>query len=238
MTAAAGAAQRFELSVAPDALVVGDHLPGARPGYCYLHGLGSVRTGEKSTALFAHARAHGVACTRFDFRGHGESSGRIDQLLLSDLVADTGAVLARFGPACLVGSSLGGWVAAWTAARMPAAVTALALLAPAFGFVPRWQRRNELGEVTLDDGRRFQLHPTFLADAKRLDEAQLPQQITQPLLVVHGARDDTVPPALSEQFFAAVPHARKRLEILPDGDHRLNREFEAILQWIEELRDA
>lgn len=232
------ASTRFTLPVAPGAAVVGDHHPGTRPGYCYLHGLGSVRDGEKSRALLEFAARNGSACTRFDFRGHGESTGRIEDLLLSDLVRDTVAVLAEYGPTVLVGSSLGGYVAAWAAAQAPESVHALVLLAPAFGFVPRWSASAALGEFELDDGRRFRLHPEFLADARQLDETQLPLAITQPLLLVHGAQDAVVPAALSRQFFAAVPHAAKRLVILPGGDHRLNREFSSILPWIQEIADA
>lgn len=133
---------RFTLDVRPGAHVVGDRLAAdaahaAAPGFVYLHGLGSVRDGEKSRSLLSYAAARGRGFTRFDFRGHGESSGHLSDLLLSDVIADGIAVLEEAGRSVLVGSSLGGLVASWVADARPELVQALVLLAPAFGFLHR-----------------------------------------------------------------------------------------------------
>ncbi len=51
---------------------------GAQPGVVFLGGLASDMTGTKATALEAHCRAAGRAFLRFDYTGHGESSGRFE----------------------------------------------------------------------------------------------------------------------------------------------------------------
>lgn len=228
--------QRFELQPEPGHRLVGDHAPGAAPGYLFLHGLGSVRAGEKSAALLAHARRQRRALTRFDFRGHGESSGRIGHATIGELIADTGKVLDRFGPAIIVGSSLGGLVAAFVAAARPAQVRGLALLAPALGLVHRLEQWvGGTGMLRTTDGREFPVHERVVQDAHALDEAGLPGRLPMPVLVVHGSADDVIPSRRSERFFAAVPHHHKDLWLVPGGDHRLNREIARILERLDAL---
>ena len=228
--------ERFELRPAPGERIVGDRLLGATPNYLFLHGLGSVRAGEKSTALLAHARTRGRGCLRFDFRGHGESTGRIGHATISELIGDTHAILDGNTPAILVGSSLGGLVAAFVAAARPADVVGLVLIAPALGFLPRMERRlHPAGRLRTSQDYAFTVDPRVLADARQLDEELLPTRLPMPVLIAHGTADDTVPPVLSERFFAAIPHPRKELWLVPGGDHRLNQPIAAIWRRMDAL---
>lgn len=224
------------LEPAPGERVVVERAPGRTPGYVFLHGLGSIRAGEKSGALMQLARSKGRAFTRFDFRGHGESTGTIGVVTMTELIADANAVLDLTGPSILVGSSLGALVAAHVAAARPRDVRALALLAPAFGFLPRMrQRLDPQGRMQTSEGLVFTVSERALADAARHDESSLPARLPMPLFVAHGTDDELVPTVLSERFFAAVPHADKDLFVVPNGNHRLNREIHEILARMKAL---
>lgn len=231
------AAPRTFALTAPDGTAIAvDHLAGRAPAYVYLHGLASVRVGEKSEALLRHAIARGRGFLRFDFRGHGDSAGVIGHATISELIADTLAVLAISGEAILVGSSLGGLCAAFAAAAAPERVRGLVLLSPAFGYVSRMRQRLEPdGQLHTSNDRRFRLHPRVLEDAARLDELGLPSRLPMPVLVVHGTADDVVPLAVCERFFAAIPHAHKQLWVVDGGDHRLNREIAEIYARMDAL---
>ena len=203
--------------------IVGDQLPGRAPGYLFLHGLGSVRAGEKSASLLQHASAHGRAFARFDFRGHGDSTGTIGQVTIRELIADTLRVLEQLGPCVVVGSSLGGLVGAFAAAERPELVRGLALLAPALGFLSHLDHRvDKNGRMQTSEGRSFGLAERVVRDARTLDERGLPKRLTVPTLVVHGTADDVVPHRASESFHAALATPRKALWIVPGGNHRLN----------------
>ncbi|MFO1053878.1 MAG: alpha/beta hydrolase [Planctomycetota bacterium] len=225
------AVQTLTLTPAPGVRLVADHLPGRRPGVVYLHGLTSVRRGEKSEAVFARARARGMEAWRFDMRGHGESSGTLSTTTLTDLVDDTTAVLRDIGPAFLFGSSLGGLVAAWTTTGRPQAVAGLLLLAPALRFLPRLRARlDDSGRLTLPHGGGvLEFGPEVLADFESHDESLLGPSLSCPVLCVHGALDDTVPVDCSRDLLARIPHRRKKLVVFDEGDHRLNREIGTIL---------
>jgi len=228
--------QTSTLSPAAGERIVVDRLRGTAPAYVFLHGLGSVRDGEKSRALLRHAHARGRAAARFDFRGHGESSGRIGAVTFTELLADAGAVLDAVGPAVLVGSSLGGLVAAHLAAARPRDVRAVALLSPAFGFLPHMRDLlDDQGRLHTGEGVAFAIEERALADAARHDEQALPRRLSMPVFLAHGSDDDVVPPALSAAFAAAVPHQAVDLWIVPGGDHRLSRDIAAILDRMEAL---
>ncbi len=218
------------LAPAPGERVVVERLAGTTPGYVFLHGLGSVRAGEKSAALLEHARRQERAFTRFDFRGHGESTGTIGVVTMSELLVDAGLVLDLAGPSILVGSSLGALVAAHLAAARPSQVRALALLAPAFGFLPRMRNRLDgHGRLRTSEGMEFIVHERALKDAASHDEAGLPQKLSMPVFLAHGTQDELVPCTLSQAFFDGLAQQSKELWLVPGGDHRLNHEIAAIL---------
>ena len=69
----------------PDRLDIADggHLayhstPGTAPGIVFMGGYASDMTGTKAVALEAYARDRGRGFLRFDYRGHGQSSGRFE----------------------------------------------------------------------------------------------------------------------------------------------------------------
>jgi pimeloyl-ACP methyl ester carboxylesterase len=129
----------------------------------------------------------------------------------------------------LIGSSLGGYLAALYAARHREEVERLVLLAPAFEFARRWPER--LGEAQMlqwrDTGamevyhyalrRSCRLSYDLMADAAQYEDQPA---FRQPALIFHGANDDVVPVRYSEAFAAGRENVR--LEVLDAGHDLLN----------------
>jgi pimeloyl-ACP methyl ester carboxylesterase len=114
----------------------------------FVHGFGSTRTGEKAAAVEAACARRAWTYAAFDFRGHGQSSGSLLELRAGGLQQDLEQIrdhLAQRGVSrlFLVGSSMGGFAAAWFARRHPDLVAACAFIAPAFNFVGRLSRLTE-----------------------------------------------------------------------------------------------
>ncbi len=78
----------------------------------FLGGFRSDMTGTKAQFLEDWARSEGRAFLRFDYSGHGQSSGVFEDGAISDWAEDTLAALDELtqGPQVLVGSSMGGWI--------------------------------------------------------------------------------------------------------------------------------
>jgi alpha-beta hydrolase superfamily lysophospholipase len=202
----------------------------------YVHGFGSTRTGVKAEALEEACGRRGWTFAAFDFRGHGASTGTLLELtgtgLLEDLAAArdylVGRGIRRF---CPVGSSMGGWAAAWFTLRERDSVPACVLMAPAFDFLhkrflalspeeqARWKQSGrlrfqsewvdaEIGYGLVESGREF--------PAERLAA-----ELSRPVLIFHGMMDTAVPYADSIAFLERAVHPEMELRLLKDGDHRL-----------------
>src|SRR5688572_8205216 len=86
---------------------------GAGPTVVWLGGFKSDMAGTKAQALAEWALATGRGYVRFDYFGHGESSGDFAEGTVTRWREDSLAVLDELtaGPLVLVGSSMGGWMA-------------------------------------------------------------------------------------------------------------------------------
>jgi len=136
------------------------------------------------------------------------------------------------GDAVLMGSSLGGYLAALVAARNPTRVRGLVLLAPAFGFADRWEQRigSEAYARWKRDGTMTVLHYgldrelplsfELITDAHRYPAEPAP---VCPALVIAGRRDDAVPLPAVEHFAAA--RAGRDL-VVYDAGHELTEVLE------------
>jgi len=135
----------------------------------------------------------------------------------------------------LLGSSMGGAVAVLYARRDPEvrALVTLAAVADPAGLVDRMDELKKKMDGWREEGHRFgaegEVGPAFLEDARSQDIPGAIRDVSAPVLVLHGARDDVVPVADAHALHdnAAGP---KRLKIYPLADHRFLRQ--------EDLEDA
>src|SRR5215470_2328155 len=107
--------------------------PGRSPGVVFLGGFMSDMTGTKAEALDRFCVERGQAYLRFDYFGHGASSGAFKDATVGRWKADALAVVDQLteGPQILVGSSLGGWIMLLTALARRERVHALVGIAAA-----------------------------------------------------------------------------------------------------------
>src|SRR5262249_23211024 len=131
-----------------------------------------------------------------------------------------------------VGSSMGGFAAAWFALAHPDAVPACVFIAPAFHFLhARWANLDEAGRAEwLRTGRLrvknqwldVELGAGLLEERDDFDPARLAARWRTPALIFHGLEDDTVPVEGSLEFLRAAACPELELRVFKGGDHRLH----------------
>src|SRR5688572_20726470 len=86
--------------------------PGIEPGVMFMGGFKSDMNGSKALALEAFCKAQGRRFLRFDYTGHGQSSGDFRDGTIGDWARDATDILDKImtGRTVLVGSSMGGWI--------------------------------------------------------------------------------------------------------------------------------
>jgi len=204
----------------------------------FLSGFRSDMDGTKAQALDDLAASLGFGLTRFDYFGHGQSSGDFSDGTIGRWRADTLAMLDERtdGPQILVGSSMGGWLALLAALARPDRVKALILIAPAPDFT------EKLMWPSLDATARDQImtHGYFAqasayADAPTIITRQLieegrahlildrPINLHCPIRIVQGMKDPDVPWRHALSLVDSLAGPDVTLTLIKDGDHRLSR---------------
>jgi uncharacterized protein len=202
----------------------------------YLHGFASGPQSSKAQFFRRRFEELGLAMQIPDLsEGNFEGLTISGQLHVIESIAGDDEVY-------LIGSSMGGYLAALYAARHPE-VKKLVLLAPAFGFARRWPLM--LGEEKVAEWRRTGWLPIYhygdkmerrvgyalLEDARKYEDYP---DISQPALVFHGRQDDVVPVEYSEEF--ARRHPQVTLRVMESGHELLNALEEMWPEMVEFLR--
>ncbi|MCW8906887.1 MAG: alpha/beta hydrolase [Sedimenticola sp.] len=212
--------------------------PGAGPGVLFLGGFKSDMTGTKALALEAWCRRAGRPFTRFDYSGHGTSSGTFEQGTIGEWLDDTLAVIDRLtdGPLVLVGSSMGGWLALHATLARPDRVDALLTLACATDFTERLLMAR-FGEEQLevleregrllipcdyDDQQPYPITRELLQEGRQHLLLDGPIPIHCPVRMLHGMQDPDVPWAFSLQTCEQLESDDATLTLIKRGDHRLS----------------
>ena len=212
---------------------------GRGPTVVWLGGFRSDMAGTKAEALADWALAEGRAYVRFDYLGHGESSGDFGAKgTITRWREDALAVLDELveGPAVLVGSSMGGWIACLAAMVRPERIAAMVLIAPAPDFTEKlmapgippeghadlakngvWFRPSDYGDpypitrALLEDGARWSI----------LGSGPIP--ISVPVCILQGGEDPDVPWRHALELAETLKGSDVTFTLIKDGDHRLSR---------------
>jgi pimeloyl-ACP methyl ester carboxylesterase len=233
--------------------------PGESPALLWLGGFASDMQGTKAQAVAAWAMANGRACVRFDYAGHGESSGEFANGTIGRWLADSVAVFDGFcrGPQILIGSSMGGWIALLLAREIrrratPSAATlaGMVLIAPAVDFTEAlmWKRLPAEAKRDIEtkgfwmrpseyDERGYPITRALIEDGRRHLLLDGLIETGCPVRILQGVKDDSVPWQHAVELTSRLAQDDVVLTMVKDGDHRLSRpeDIERLITAIAEL---
>jgi pimeloyl-ACP methyl ester carboxylesterase len=233
---------------------------GASPPVVWLPGFRSDMRSTKAEALDRWAASRGRALVRFDYTGHGESSGAFEDSTVSMWLEDTLAVLDRFVPdrPILVGSSMGGWIALLATrellrSRPDRRPAGLVLIAPAVDFTERlmWDRfPDSIRRAVLENGvyerpsvyadAPYPITRGLIEDGRRHLLLGSPVATGCPVHILQGMQDPDVPWTHAMQLVEHLPGDDVALTLVKDGDHRLSRpeDLERLIAAVEAIGAA
>jgi len=223
-----------------------------RPGVIFLGGYASDMTGTKASFLADCCAAVHQSFLRFDYSGHGASSGDFKDGTIGTWFGDAVAVFDQLteGSQILVGSSMGGWIGLMLAVRRPERVKAFIGIAAAPDFTEdlMWaqfspEQRERLrcdGFITDENAppdERAPITLRLIEEARQhlMLRAKIPLQC--PVRLLQGMDDRDVPSTYAPRIAEAIAHTDVRITLIKGGDHRLSREqdLELLRETVEEF---
>lgn len=211
--------------------------PGTGPGVVFLGGFKSDMTGTKAQFLEHWARDRGRAFLRFDYSGHGQSSGDFLDGCIGDWSQDAMEAIRALtdGPQVLVGSSMGGWIALLVARAMPDRVAALVGIAAAPDFTEDglWSDFSDDQRARLDadgvvdlpseyDDAPYRITRRLIEDGRTRLVLRSPLPLPFPVRLLQGSNDTDVPVSVALGLFEHADSPDLTLSLVKGADHRFS----------------
>ncbi len=228
---------------------------GQGPGIIYLGGFRSDMTGDKAVRLESFSQARGQAFLRFDYQGHGASSGAFTDGTIGRWTQDALAALDQLteGPQILVGSSMGGWIMLLAALARPERVHALLGIAAAPDFTERLifarldddvQRRLTTDGViempNAYDELPYQITMGLIEDGRDHMLLGKPIALDCPVRLLHGMKDEDVPWQTALEITERLSATDVAITLVKNGSHRLSEpaDLDRLCQVLGSLLDG
>jgi len=208
---------------------------GAGPAVVFLGGFKSDMGGSKAVHLETWARAQGRAFLRFDYSGHGESSGQFTDGSIGDWYEDARAAIGLIdGPVILVGSSMGGWISLLLARDDPAKIAGLVTIAAAPDFTEdsMWANADDAtrdalmrdGQIALPSeyGDPYIITRRLIEDGRERMVLRAPLHLPFPVRMLQGTADADVNLSVALRLLEHATGADMRLTLVDGADHRFS----------------
>ena len=225
---------------------------GRAPTVVFLGGFRSDMTGTKAIALDDWARRAGHAFLRFDYLGHGQSSGRFEDGTIGRWLDDSLAAIDALttGKLVLVGSSMGGWLSLLVARARAERLAGLVLIAAAPDFTEEMllKQLSAADRAILErDGRlerpsQYSPEPSvftwrLIEEGRRHLLLKDKLALACPVRLLHGQRDPDVAWEYSLRIAAYLDAPDVVTTLVKGGDHRLSTpaDIARLIMTVEEL---
>lgn len=195
--------------------------PSPRLGALFVHGITVDREEDGFYTQFAESLASaGIASLRFDFRAHGKSGGRYEDLTLSGVINDIGSAhealsdsLPDGTPRVIIAASFGGGLSACWASDNESLLDGLVLLNPLLNYgkrmlfdKPFWEKGALAEGARADLDRRgwlphgeFKMGRALLNELFQIRPHERLKGLSVPLLAIHGSSDSMVPHEIAKR---------------------------------------
>lgn len=226
-----------------------------------MHGLSGNKE-QRHIAVFAQAfKEKGYTVVRFDTTNtYGESDGKYEDATFTNYYEDLEDVITWAKkqnwyqePFCLAGHSFGGMAVIFYAEKYPNEIKALAPISSTISgklsessvkykkIIADWKRtgwKEEKSDKVSGGVKR--LTCSHMVDRLQYDMLPNAHELTMPVLIIVGEKDDGTPPEHQQMLYEKLP-GKKEIHIIKDAHHtfvapnHLKEIKQIFLKWIDQL---
>ena len=227
---------------------------GKNTGIVFLSGYNSDMQGNKALYIEKWAKDNNHSFLRFDYSGHGQSSGELETTCFSDWYQDAEYIINKKtkDKQILIGSSMGAWIMLMLTKRIPNKISAIIGLAPAPDFpkILIWDKmtgdekrkliKNKKISIKYEDGSKNDFSYKLIKDSFKNLTLLKSIYFNGPVYLYHGMADDAVPFDLSIKIIKTFVGTKDvKLLLEKDAGHRLSEthQLQNITDIIQEIKN-
>ena len=207
-----------------------------RPYIVFLHGFMSDLDSKKAKSFLKFAIKKKMGFLALEYSGHGKSSGKFTNGNISKWSKETSILIKKIvkkNNIILIGSSMGSWISLNQFRIFKKQIKGFLGIGSAPEFLENlmWKKFNKKmkkeivteGIINLKHGKyEYPITLQLIKDGRK--NKVLNKNIYHKLNVtmVHGKKDESVPPIYSRKILKIFKNAKKKLVIIKQGDHSLS----------------
>ena len=202
----------------------------------FFHGFMSDMIGKKPTAILKYCRKKKINFLKFEYSGHGKSSGKFTSGDISKWTNDAKQLIKKKtkGKLLFVGSSMGSWIALNLLPDFKKRIFGFIGIASAPEFLENlmWKKfskkikkniiKNKIYNLEAGD-HVYPITKQLIFDGRK--NKVLNNRINLKIFITlfHGLKDEIVPISFSKKIFKICKNSKRKLIIVKNGDHSLSK---------------
>tara|TARA_B100001248_G_C27357694_1_gene444705 strand:+ start:689 stop:1450 length:762 start_codon:yes stop_codon:yes gene_type:complete len=209
---------------------------GPKISVVFLCGYRSDKSGTKAIFIENLRKKIGFEYLRFDYSGHGHSSGDIESLLFSNWVNESKIIIEKLTnyPLLLIGSSMGGWISFYISIIMKREICGIIGIATAADFTVQlekemtekqsyYYKKQDILRIKSEYSKEpYVFTKKFIANSKKYLILKKNVFIKCKSSLLYGLRDSSVSIDTQIKLLNRVSHKESSLTILKNSDHRMS----------------
>tara|TARA_Y100000758_G_scaffold303198_1_gene273592 strand:- start:3186 stop:3827 length:642 start_codon:yes stop_codon:yes gene_type:complete len=192
--------------------------------------------GKKPTAILKYCRKKKINFLKFEYSGHGKSSGKFTSGNISKWTNDAKQLIKKKtkGKLLFVGSSMGSWIALNLLPDFKKRIFGFIGIASAPEFLENlmWKKfskkikkniiKNKIYNFEAGD-HVYPITKQLIFDGRK--NKVLNNRINLKIFITlfHGLKDEIVPISFSKKIFKICKNSKRKLIIVKNGDHSLSK---------------
>ena len=202
----------------------------------FLHGFMSDIEGKKPQTILRFAKKNKLGFVALEYSGHGKSSGEFTKGNISSWTNDTKVIIKKIvkkNNFILIGSSMGSWIGLNQFKYFKKQIKGFIGIGSAPEFLTRlmWNKfskkiKSELitkGKTIIKSGNyEYPITYQLIKDGRKNKVFNKKINSGIKVTMIHGKKDEVVPVNFSRMVLSVFKNAKKKLNIIKNGDHSLS----------------